>query len=256
MRSGVPVVTTIHWRVDEPDRQEFLSYFSTAPMVAISRAQASMFPPRDPSPRVIHHGIPCDRFSLGSGDRGYVAFIGRMTDQKGPDRAIDAARGAGMPIRLAGDVDIGNPTYFSREVESRLGEDAIYVGPLDDAQKQGFLGDAAVLAMPIDWPEPFGLVVIEAFACGTPVVAMRHGSMPELIEHGVTGFVCGDAGEFADALAAARTLDRHKIRTRFEARFTAERMAREHLDFYATLSATRRGNGVVRCMASSPRSSV
>ncbi|RIY02685.1 glycosyltransferase family 4 protein [Aureimonas flava] len=227
-------LTTIHWRVDELDREIFFRTFPDLPVAAISAAQAAMLPASNRA-GVVHHGIRRDRYAMGDGSGGYLAFVGRMTDQKRPDRAIRVARAAGRPIRLAGTVDVGNPTYFEREVRPLLSAEATYVGPLGDRAKGELLGGAEALLFPVDWPEPFGLVMIEAMACGTPVVAWDRGSVREVVEDGVTGFVVGSEEEAVAALARARRLDRAAVRRRFEERFTAERMATDYLALYRRL---------------------
>jgi glycosyltransferase involved in cell wall biosynthesis len=229
-------LTTVHWRVDELDRRLFFETFPDLPVAAISAAQGAALPAANRM-GVVHHGLARDRYALGPGAGGYAAFVGRMTDQKRPDRAIRVARAAGLPIRLAGTVDVGNPRYFEREVAPLLADDAVYVGPLGDAAKGRLLADARALLFPIDWPEPFGLVMIEAMACGTPVVGWRNGAVPEVIEEGVTGFVVETEAEAAAALARVPALDRGLVRRRFEARFTAERMAADYLAIYRRLAA-------------------
>ncbi|TPW28168.1 glycosyltransferase family 4 protein [Pararhizobium mangrovi] len=226
-------LTTIHWRVDELDRQLFFAAFPDLPVAGISQSQLDGIPHQNRA-GVVHHGIAVDRYSLGDGG-GYAAFIGRMTDQKRPDAAIRIARAAGMPIRLAGAIDNGNPTYFDECVRPLLGDDAVFVGALDDRGKQDLLGNAAALVFPIDWPEPFGLVMIEAMACGTPVVAFDRGAVGEVVEDGVTGYVVENETEAAEALARAATLDRRRVRERFEARFTARRMAEDYVAIYRRL---------------------
>ncbi|WP_182086573.1 glycosyltransferase family 4 protein [Aureimonas sp. ME7] len=229
-------LTTIHWRVDELDREIFFQTFPDLPVAAISAAQESMLPAANRA-GVVHHGIERDRYALQDGAGGYLAFVGRMTDQKRPDTAIRVAKAAGRPIRLAGTVDVGNPTYFEREVRPHLGEAAAYVGPLGDKAKAEFLGGAEALLFPIDWPEPFGLVMIEAMACGTPVVAWDRGSVREVVDDGVTGFVVGSEAEALEALEKARTLDRASVRRRFEERFTSDRMASDYIALYRKLLA-------------------
>ena len=228
-------LTTIHWRVDELDRRLFFAAFPDLPVAAISASQEAGIPSSNRA-GVVHHGLDADRFVRGPGTAGHVAFIGRMTDQKRPDAAIRVARKAGMAIRLAGEVDVGNPTYFERRVRPLLGADAVHLGPVNDEAKQALLGDAEALLFPIDWPEPFGLVMIEAMACGTPVVAWRRGSVPEIVEEGVTGFIVESEEEAVAALKRVASLDRKTIRERFEARFTAQRMARDYLAIYTRLS--------------------
>ncbi|MGN5375654.1 glycosyltransferase [Sphingomonas hankookensis] len=162
-----------------------------------------------------------------------------MTDQKRPDAAIRVARAAGRPIRLAGGIDVGNPRYFAEQVVPLLGEDAVHVGEIDDRAKQGLLGEAAALLFPIDWPEPFGLVMIEAMACGTPVIAWDRGSVREVVDPGVTGFIVRSEDEAVAALAMIGTIDRAGVRERFEARFTAARMAEDYVAIYRKLLTPR-----------------
>ena len=227
-------LTTIHWRVDELDRKLFFEAFPDLPVAAISAAQERGIPASNRA-GIVHHGIDADRYRLGERPAGHLAFVGRMTDQKRPDRAIRVARAAGRPIRLAGGIDVGNPLYFDREVRPLLDEDAIHVGTLDDAGKQDLLGGADALLFPIDWPEPFGLVMIEAMACGTPVIAWNNGSVPEIVEEGVTGFVVETEEEAVAAVERLHTLDRRAIRARFEARFSAQRMAERYIEIYHDL---------------------
>ncbi|TXM71597.1 glycosyltransferase family 4 protein [Methylobacterium sp. WL69] len=229
-------LTTVHWRVDELDRALFFSGFPDLPVAAISAAQEAGIPASNRA-GVVHHGIDRDRYALRTRPGGHVAFVGRMTDQKRPDTAIRVARAAGLPIRLGGTIDVGNPDYFDSRVRPLLGDDATYLGPVDDARKGDLLGGARALLFPIDWPEPFGLVMIEAMACGTPVVAWNRGSVPEIVEDGVTGFIVSSEAEAVDALGRIGRLDRAHIRRRFEARFTAERMAADYLALYRRLLA-------------------
>lgn len=236
---GVPTLTTIHWRTDERDRQEFLQHFKELPVAAISGAQREAMPRHHRSAPVVYHGIDTQRYRLGDGAGGYAAFLGRMTDQKGPDRAIRIAAAAGLGTRLAGNLDVGNPDYFIRAVAPLLGSSAEYLGTVTDHEKNRFLGEASVLLFPIDWPEPFGLAVLEAMLCGTPVVATAKGAMPELIEPGVTGFLVTDPSEWTDAISRARALDRAGIRRRAVARFSRERMADDYVEAYRKIIRTR-----------------
>ncbi|MCJ2059045.1 glycosyltransferase family 4 protein [Methylobacterium sp. J-048] len=229
-------LTTVHWRVDELDRALFFSGFPDLPVAAISAAQEAGIPASNRA-GIVHHGIARDRYAFRAEPEAHLAFVGRMTDQKRPDTAIRVARAAGMPIRLGGTIDVGNPDYFDRQVRPLLGPDATYLGPVDDSQKGALLGSARALLFPIDWPEPFGLVMIEAMACGTPVVAWNRGSVPEIVEDGVTGFIVESEAQATAALRRIGTLDRAIIRKNFEARFTAERMARDYLALYRRLLA-------------------
>ncbi|CAO4181168.1 Glycosyl transferase group 1 [Methylorubrum populi] len=229
-------LTTVHWRVDELDRALFFAGFPDLPVAAISAAQEAGIPTANRA-GVVHHGIARDRYALQPEPGAHVAFVGRMTDQKRPDAAIRVARAAGLPIRLGGTIDVGNPDYFVRAVRPLLGPDATYLGPVDDRAKADLVGSARALLFPIDWPEPFGLVMIEAMACGTPVIAWNRGSVPEVVEDGVTGFVVRSEAEAIEALAQIERLDRRQVRRRFEARFTAERMARDYLAIYQRLLA-------------------
>lgn len=227
-------LTTIHWRVDELDRKLFFGAFPDLPVAAISTAQGADLPSANRA-GVVHHGIPADRFRFCEAPGSHLAFIGRMTDQKRPDTAIRVARAAGRPIQLAGTVDVGNPRYFDERVRPLLSDEARYLGPLDDAGKQALLGGAEALLFPIDWPEPFGLVMIEAMACGTPVIAWNRGSVPEIVEDGLTGFVVESEAEALEALRRVDTLDRRAVRARFEERFIAERMALDYIALYRRL---------------------
>ncbi len=229
-------LTTIHWRVDELDRQLFFGSFPDLPVAAISAAQNDGIPAANRA-GVVYHGIERDRYPFSRGTGGYVAFVGRMTDQKRPDAAIRIARAAERPIRLAGTVDVGNPGYFERAVRPLLGEDATYLGPFGDRAKGELLGGAEALVFPIDWPEPFGLVMIEAMASGTPVVAFNRGSVPEIVENGVTGFVVETEAQAAEALGRIGTIDRAGVRRRFAERFTSDRMAADYLAIYRRLRA-------------------
>ncbi len=229
---------TIHWRADEADRRLYFDHFTDQKVAAISSAQVSGFPAANCA-GIVHHGIPEHRYRLDDGGGGYCAFLGRLTDQKRPDRAIAIAAGAGLTVRLGGTRDVGNPTYFDTVVAPLLGDDVTYVGPVAETDKQAFLGQAAVLLFPIDWPEPFGLVMIEAMACGTPVVAWRHGSTAEIVEEGISGYIVDDLESAVRAVGLARQLDRAAVRNAFERRFTAAHMARRYESIYADMAAAR-----------------
>lgn len=225
------VITTLHWRVDEEDRQATFRFFQMANLIAISQDQASYL--SGGRAIVIPHGIPEGLYSASTSANSGLAFIGRMTDQKRPDRALEIARRSGCHLTLAGGVDVGNPTYFDRLVRPHLSEMAQWVGSIDDSQKETLLQNAAALLFPIDWDEPFGLVMIEAMACGCPVIAWDRGSVREVIEHGVSGFIVSSVEEAVAAVHQISSLDRRAVRAAFERSFTSERMARHHLDYFA-----------------------
>jgi glycosyltransferase involved in cell wall biosynthesis len=170
---------------------------------------------------------------LGCGDGGYLAFVGRISPEKGPEKAVEIARRAGVPLAIAAKVDKVDRAYYKAKVEPLLDHPLIeFIGEIGDSEKRAFFGEAMALLFPIDWAEPFGLVMIEAMANGTPVIAFRRGSVPEIIEHGVTGFIVDDVDEAVRAIPLAKTLDRSVIRRQFEKRFTVERMARDYLKLY------------------------
>ena len=202
------------------------------PLVSISNAQ------RAPMPwakwyGTVHHGLPSDLYALGRGDGGYLAFIGRITPEKGIDKAIDIARRAGLPLKIAAKVDNADRAYYNAKIKRLLnGQGVEFIGEIGEHAKREFLGRAMALLFPIDWPEPFGLVMIEAIANGTPVIACRRGSVPEIIEPGLTGFIVESVDEGGAAAPQAASLDRRTIRRRFEQRFSVERMAQDYVALY------------------------
>jgi glycosyltransferase involved in cell wall biosynthesis len=229
-------VTTLHGRLDLPELALAVRRFGDAPFVSISDDQ------RRPLPAAhwigtIHHGLPPDLFPPRLASEGYLAFLGRISPDKGPDIAVRLARESGLPLRIAAKLPKSEQRYYAQRIEPYVDGTRIrFVGEIGDDRKAEFLGGAAALLFPIDWPEPFGLVMIEAMACGTPVIAHRRGAVAEVVEHGVTGFVVD--GE-AEALAAIRRLgeiDRARVRARFEERFTARRMAEDYLRLYRKLA--------------------
>jgi glycosyltransferase involved in cell wall biosynthesis len=180
--------------------------------------------------------MPRDLHRAGSGDGGYLAFLGRICPEKAPAEAIAIAERARVPLRIAAKVDKIDRAYFEDEIEPLLSSPFVeFIGEIGDSEKTDFLGRAAALLLPICWPEPFGLVMIEAMACGTPVIAYPCGAVPEIVEHGVTGFIVNNAAQAAEAVHRAPLLDRARIRAVFEARFTAERMTRDYLAVYEAL---------------------
>jgi glycosyltransferase involved in cell wall biosynthesis len=223
-----------------PEVAEILQEFRDMPVVAISASQCAQRS-RLNWQGVIHHGVPETLHRLGNGSGGYLAFLGRFSPEKGVDLAIRTASELGLPLRIAAKCDEADRAYFENTVKPLLGQPHVeFVGEIGEAEKGAFLGEAIALLFPIDWPEPFGMVMVEALACGTPVVALRHGSVPELLEHGVTGAVVDPADGVAGLVRGvqlAQTLDRPSIRQIFERRFTAERMALEYLMLYERLLA-------------------
>lgn len=239
-RLGLPYVTTMHGRLDLPDLVPLFAEYDDAPLVSISNAQRRPLPNANWA-ATIYHGIPEDLLRRGPGRGGYLAFLGRVSREKRPDRAIQIARAVGLPLRIAAKIDRADQEYFEREIAHYLTDPLVeFVGEIGDAEKNEFLGRAEALLFPIDWPEPFGLILIEAFACGTPAVAWRCGSIPEVVDDGLTGFVVDDMPGAIEAVQAARRLDRGMVRAVFERRFTAARMAADYLDLYAALVGPRR----------------
>jgi glycosyltransferase involved in cell wall biosynthesis len=225
-------LTTLHGRLDLPDLPIIMREYKTMPLVSISDAQQAPMPWANWS-GTVQHGLPRELHRLGDGVGRYLGFLGRISPEKRPDRAIEIARRAGVSLRIAAKVDPVDQTYFDGTIAPLLRDPLIeFIGEIGEADKAAFLGDAAALLFPIDWPEPFGLVLIEAMANGTPVIAFGHGSVPEIIEDGVTGFIVDDIEGAAAAVPLALRLDRTAIRQRFEARFTADRMARDYLALY------------------------
>ena len=231
-RAHAPVVTTLHGRLDLPELVPIFEEYSEMPVVSISDAQRTPLPGANWS-GTVYHGIPKNLYSYHSGSGSYLAFLGRISPEKCPDHAIEIAKRVGMPLRIAAKVDPADRDYFNHKIERLLEHPLIeYVGEITDAEKNDFLGDAAALVCPYDWPEPFGLVLIEAMACGTPVLAYRRGSIPEIIDHGVTGYVCDNLNEIVQSVSALPLIDRKNCREVFERRFTVERMVRDYLKLY------------------------
>lgn len=225
-------LTTLHGRLDLPDLPVMMSEYAMMPLVSISDAQRAPIPWANWHPTV-QHGLPRNLHRLGDGGGGYLGFLGRISPEKAPDRAIEIARRAHLPLRIAAKVDPVDQHYFDNKIAPLLNDPSIeFIGEIGEADKGPFLGNALALLFPIAWPEPFGLVLIEAMANGTPVIAFGHGSVPEIIEDGVTGFIVNDIDSAVAAVPLALRLDRKAIRRRFEERFTAERMARDYLALY------------------------
>jgi glycosyltransferase involved in cell wall biosynthesis len=236
-------LTTLHGRLDLGDLKPFYHHFGEVPLVSISNDQRKPLPHAN-FVATVHHGIP-DGLHRPSFEPGsYVAFLGRISPEKRPDRAIRIARAAGIPLKIAAKVDRVDEDYFRTEIVPLIdGPGVEFIGEINEREKTEFLGEAAALLFPVDWPEPFGLAMIEAMACGAPVLAFRCGSIPEVIEDGVTGKVVDSEEEAIAALPEILSYDRHAVRRRFEENFTATRMAKNYVVIYRNLSRTRTMNG-------------
>ena len=239
-RLDVAHVSTMHGRLDLPELRPLYQEFSEAPHISISDAQR-VFLPEANWIGTVHHGFPPDLLRF-SPDRGrYLAFLGRISPEKRVDRAIEIAVALGWPLKIAAKIDSADAAYFERVIEPLLHHPLVdYVGEIGDDGKAELLGGARALLFPIDWPEPFGLVMIEALACGTPVVAFRGGSVDEIIEHGTTGFVVDSIECAIAATAAVDRIDRRACRRAFEQRFTARRMAEQYVSFYSQIIDLKR----------------
>lgn len=231
-------LTTMHGRLDLPDFHPIYKAYPDMPLVSISNNQRKPVPTACNWRSTIYHGLPSQHCAFNPKGGDYLAFLGRISPEKRPDRAIEIAKRAGVPIRIAAKVDKADHDYFAKVIEPMLDHPLVhFVGEIDDRQKSQFLGDAMALLFPIDWCEPFGLVMIEAMSCGTPVIAWPHGSVPEVIDDGVTGCIVSSVEAAAAAVPRARAMDRAAVRRRFEQRFTAHAMARGYVDVYEALLA-------------------
>ena len=230
-------LTTLHGRQDLPELPDIYRAFPHMPLVSISNHQRLPVPPVNWR-GTVYHGLPEAQYREGKGEGGYLAFLGRICADKGPVEAIEIARRAGMKLKMAAKVDPVDQAYFDEVVKPLIEKSTHveFIGEINDSQKQEFLGNAKALLFPISWPEPFGLVMIEALACGTPVVAFKCGSVPEIMEEGLTGFVVEDVAGAAAAVGRLDTLYRPTIRARFEERFSARAMARDCLKIYGQLA--------------------
>jgi glycosyltransferase involved in cell wall biosynthesis len=236
-RAREKTLTTLHGRLDLTELPIVYREFPLMPVVSISDAQRQALPWLNWR-GTIYHGLPPDTYDLGDGGGGYLAFLGRISPEKRPDRAIEIAKRAGVPLVIAAKVDKVDADYFEHVIRPMLDHPLVdYIGEIDEAQKAQFLGKARALLFPIDWPEPFGLVMIEAMACGTPVVAYRHGSVPEVVDEGITGFVVDNETAAVAAVEMTAGMDRAAVRARFETRFSVERMARDYLAIYAAMAS-------------------
>jgi glycosyltransferase involved in cell wall biosynthesis len=236
-------LTTLHGRQDLGDLKPFYGRFGEMPLVSISNDQRK--PLRHANfVATIHHGVPAGLYRPSFEQGSYVAFLGRISPEKRPDRAIRIARAAGIPLKIAAKIDKVDEDYFRNDILPLIdGPEVEFIGEINERDKTKFLGEAAALLFPVDWPEPFGLVMIEAMACGTPVLAFRCGSVPEVIEDGVTGKMVDSEEEAIAALPAVLSYDRRAVRQRFEERFTTARMTKDYVSTYRQLLKMHTSNG-------------
>ena len=232
-RQSVPAVTTLHGKLTIPDLVPLYREYSDTPVVSISDSQ------RQPLPWInwagtVYHGLPEGLYHFHDRPGEYLAFLGRVCPEKSPDLAIEIAEQAGVQLKIAAKVDEADKTYFKEEIKPLLKSSSLvdFIGEINDREKDEFLGNALAFLFPIDWPEPFGLVLIEALACGTPIIAFRNGSVPEIVEHGRTGFIVDTLEDAIAAVQKVRSIDRRTCRAAFEERFTARRMAQDYLAIY------------------------
>ena len=238
-RQRTPFLTTLHGRLDIPEFKDVYELFD-APFVSISDSQ------RRPIPRLnwirtVHHGMPANLLTPQSVEQDYLAFLGRISPEKGVDKAIRIAGAAGMRLKIAAKVDNADKKYYQNEIKPLIDASpwVEFIGEINDSQKPAFLSGAHALLFPIDWPEPFGLVMIESMACGTPVIAYNRGSVPEVIDDSLTGFIVHDEASAIAAVGRLGELDRGLVRQQFERRFSARRMAEDYVDIYEELSMAR-----------------
>jgi glycosyltransferase involved in cell wall biosynthesis len=234
-REPITHVTTLHGRLDLPNLIPLYREFRSMPVISISNGQ------REPLAwanwqATVHHGVPANLYRFREEPGSYLAFLGRISPEKRVDRAIEIASRAGMPVKIAAKIDRVDKDYFDSVIAPLLRNSLVeFVGEIGDGEKDEFLGNAYALLFPIDWPEPFGLVMIEAMACGTPVIAYRSGAVPEIMEDGHTGFVVNGIEDAVEAVHRVRELSRKRCREVFEKRFTATRMARDYVQVFERL---------------------
>ncbi len=236
-RQPTPFVTTLHGRLDMPEHQPTFNAFASLPMISISNSQRRPLPKLN-WVRTVHHGLPERLLVPRPVKPSYFAFLGRIAPEKRLDRAIHIAEHCGMPLKIAAKVDAADREYYEERIRPLIEASSVaeYIGEITDKEKADFLSGAIALLVPIDWPEPFGLVMIEAMACGAPIIAFNRGSVPEIVEEGLTGFIVEDETGAIGAVDRLGQLSREKIRRRFEERFTARRMAQDYLSVYRHLT--------------------
>ena len=237
-----PTLHTLHGRLDLPHFVPLFRHLTDVPVVSISAAQRAPLGALNVNwVDTVHHGLSLPRYAYNEEGGDYLAFLGRISPEKGPDLAIAVAKRAGIPLKIAAKIAPADRSYFESEIRPLLDDPLIeFLGEIDEAAKPDFLGRAMALLFPIDWPEPFGLVIIEAMACGTPVIARPCGSVPELVEAGRTGFVVDTLDELVDAVKRVRTIDRAACRRHVEAHFSVERMVDDYGSIYRSLTAVSR----------------
>jgi glycosyltransferase involved in cell wall biosynthesis len=247
--SKVPTLSTMHGRLDLAELLPVYRSYRDLPLVSISNHQRAPLPEMNWT-ATVYHGLPANLFESRRGNGGYLAFLGRISPEKRPDLAIEIALRSGIPLKIAAKVDRMDHGYFLEVIKPRLSEPGIeFIGEIGEADKQEFLGEALALLFPVDWPEPFGLVMIEALACGTPVIARPCGSVPEILRHGATGFIGSSVDELTAAVDRIGEISREACRKEFDSRFTAEVMAANYERVYrrlaesSTLSKTSRPRG-------------
>jgi glycosyltransferase involved in cell wall biosynthesis len=234
-RERTHCVLTVHGRLDRPGTDLLLREFAEVPLVSISHAQRMPLASANWA-ATVHHGLPANTYRFFPLPGQYLAFLGRVSPEKGVDRAIAIARRAGMRLRIAAKIDRGDREYFTSRIQPLLDDPLIdFIGEIGEADKNEFLGNATALLFPIEWPEPFGMVMIEALACGTPVIAYAQGSVPEVVENHITGFIVDGVESAARAAQHASKLDRSACRRSFERRFSAARMAQDYCAVYESV---------------------
>ena len=244
-RQPTPWLNTLHGRLDMIEYQGIFDVFSQVPLVSISDSQRRPLPQANFIGTVLH-GLPENLLTPRPATPSYLAFLGRISPEKRPDRAIRIARAAGIPLKIAAKVDNADRAYFEAVIKPMLDDPGVeLIGEINEAQKPDFLSGAIALLMPIDWPEPFGLVMIEAMACGTPVIAINRGSVPEVVDDGTSGFIVEDETGAIGAVERLGELDRARVRAQFEKRFTAKRMALDYLALYRAIAEPRQRLRVV-----------
>ena len=234
-RISTPSVTTLHGRLDLPDLSAVYEEFDALPLISISNDQ------RKPLPNAnwiatVYHGLPAELYQVHVKPGSYLAFLGRISPEKGPETAIEIARKVGIPLKIAAKVDKVDRDYFNARIRPQLNDTQIeFIGEIQDSEKNDFIGNALALLFPINWPEPFGITMIEAMACGTPSIAFRRGSVPEIAADNITGFIVDSAEQAAAAVAKTAAMDRTRIRRFFETRYSAKRMAEDYEAVYHQL---------------------